>query len=114
MDSFCKNQNKSKNGCFLAIFGLILAMFLTFQSNDFDAFVHAGAPSGVEWLCKTLPSGAHYYLCFNLSLIIESNLEYQYTPVQSLFSAQWITVQVYGEFTNNIRANNLKTKESFK
>ena len=36
----------------LAIFGLILAMFLTFQSYNFDAFAHAGAPLGVEWLCK--------------------------------------------------------------
>ena len=30
---------------------------------------------------KIGPSGAHYYFCFNLSLIIESYLEYQYTPV---------------------------------
>ena len=34
--------------CFLAIFGLILAMFLTSQPYDFDAFAHAGAPLGVE------------------------------------------------------------------
>ena len=33
MDSFCKNQKKSKNGCFLVIFGLILANFLTSQRN---------------------------------------------------------------------------------
>ena len=39
---------KSKNGCFLAIFGLILAVFFTFQSYDLDAFEHAGAPLGVE------------------------------------------------------------------
>ena len=26
----------------MAVFGLILAIFLTFQSCDFDAFVHAG------------------------------------------------------------------------
>ena len=32
----------------MADFGLILAMFLTFQSYDFDAFAHAGAPLGVE------------------------------------------------------------------
>ena len=50
MDSFWENRKKSKNGCFLAIFGLILAMFLTSQPYDFDAF--AGAPLGVEWLCK--------------------------------------------------------------
>ena len=37
---------------FLAIFGLNLAMFLTSQPYDFDAFAHAGAPLGVEWLCK--------------------------------------------------------------
>ena len=52
MDSFWENRKKSKNGCFLAIFGLILAMFLTSQPYDFDAFAHAGAPLGVEWLCK--------------------------------------------------------------
>ena len=52
MDSFWENRKKSKNGCFLAIFGLILAMFLTSQPYDFDAFAHAGAPVGVEWLCK--------------------------------------------------------------
>ena len=38
----------TKNVCFLAVFGLILAMFLTFQSYDFDAFEHTGAPLGVE------------------------------------------------------------------
>ena len=54
MDSFCKNQKKSKNGCFLAIFGLILAMFLTFKSLDFDAFKLTGALLAVEWLCKIL------------------------------------------------------------
>ena len=32
----------------MAVFGLILAMFLTFQSHDFDAFEHAGPPLGVE------------------------------------------------------------------
>ena len=35
---------------FLAIFGLILAMFLTFQSYGFDTFAHAGVPLGAEWL----------------------------------------------------------------
>ena len=34
----------------MAVFGLILAMFLTFQSNDFDAFEHAGAHLDVERL----------------------------------------------------------------
>ena len=48
MDSFCEIQIKSKNGCFLAVFGVILAMFLTSQSYDFDDFAHAGAPLGVE------------------------------------------------------------------
>ena len=38
----------SKNVCFLAIFGLVLAMFLTSQSYDSDAIAHAGAPLGVE------------------------------------------------------------------
>ena len=52
MDSFWENRKKSKNRCFLAIFGLILAMFLTSQPYDFDAFAHAGAPLGVEWLCN--------------------------------------------------------------
>ena len=32
-----QNRKKSKNDCFLAIFGLILAMFLTSQPYDFDA-----------------------------------------------------------------------------
>ena len=45
---FEKIEEKMKNDCFLAIFGLILAMFLTFQSCDFDAFEHAVAPLGVE------------------------------------------------------------------
>ena len=31
-----------------AIFGLIFAMFLTFQSYEFDASAQAGAASGVE------------------------------------------------------------------
>ena len=34
------------------MFELILAMFLTFQSYDFDVFAHAVAPLGVEWLLK--------------------------------------------------------------
>ena len=48
---FLRKLKKSKNGCFgliLAIFGLILAMFLTFQSYDVDAIAHAGALLGVE------------------------------------------------------------------
>ena len=53
MDSFWENWKKSKIGCFLVIFGLILAMFLTTQSYDFNAIAHAWAPLGVEWLCKT-------------------------------------------------------------
>ena len=32
----------------MTVFWLILAMFLTFQSYDFDAFDHAGVPLGVE------------------------------------------------------------------
>ena len=39
---------KIKKSRKMAVFGLILAMFLTFQSYDFDAFEHAGAPFGVE------------------------------------------------------------------
>ena len=35
-------------GQILAFFGPILAMFLTFQSYDFDAFEYAGAPLDVE------------------------------------------------------------------
>ena len=49
---FEKIEKKSKNDCFLAIFGLILAMFLTSQPYDFDGFAQAGALLGVEWLCK--------------------------------------------------------------
>ena len=37
----------------MAVFGHFW-LFLTFQSYDFDAFEHAGAPLGVEWLCKIL------------------------------------------------------------
>ena len=33
--------------CNFMFFGLILAMFLTFQLYDFDAIAHAGAPLGV-------------------------------------------------------------------
>ena len=43
-----KSRKMAVNGLFLAIFGLSLAMFLTFQSYDFDAFEHAGAPLGVK------------------------------------------------------------------
>ena len=39
---FEKIEKKSKNDCFLAIFGLILAMFLTSQPYDFDATAHIG------------------------------------------------------------------------
>ena len=38
---------KVENGSFLAIFGLILAMFLTSQPYDFDAIAHIGL-YGVE------------------------------------------------------------------
>ena len=48
MDSLRKSKKNSKNDCFLAIFGLILVVFLTSQSYEFDAFAHAGAPLGVE------------------------------------------------------------------
>ena len=37
-----KFEKSQKNDCFLAIFGLILAMFLTSQQNDFDAIAHIG------------------------------------------------------------------------
>ena len=42
MDSFWENRKKMKNDSFLAIFGLILAMFLTSQPYDFDAIAHIG------------------------------------------------------------------------
>ena len=41
-------EKKTKSDCFLAIFGLNLAMFLTSQSYQFDAFAHAGTPLDVE------------------------------------------------------------------
>ena len=47
-EKFEKSRKMAVLGLFLAIFGLILAMFLTFQSYEFDAFEHAGAPLGVE------------------------------------------------------------------
>ena len=37
-----KVEKKSKNDCFLAIFGLILAMFLTSQPYNFNAIAHLG------------------------------------------------------------------------
>ena len=39
---FEKIEKKSKIDCFLAIFGLILAMFLTSQPYDFDSIAHIG------------------------------------------------------------------------
>ena len=45
---FEKIQKKSKNDCFLSIFGLILAMFPTSQSHDFDAIVPIGLSNDVE------------------------------------------------------------------
>ena len=42
MDSFWEKRKKSKNGCFLAMFGLILAKFLTSQLYDVDAIVYIG------------------------------------------------------------------------
>ena len=38
---FAKIEKSRKMAVCLAIFGLILAMFLTFQSYDFDASAHA-------------------------------------------------------------------------
>ena len=55
-------------------------------------------------------SGAQYYFCFNLSLTKESYLEYQYTLVYSLFSAQLITVQVYTAFNSSRTEENITTK----
>ena len=43
-----KSRKMTVFGLILAIFGLVLSMFLTFQSYDFDAFAHAGAPFGIE------------------------------------------------------------------
>ena len=37
---------KSRKLAFLAIFGLILAIFLTFQPYDFDAIAQVGTPLG--------------------------------------------------------------------
>ena len=45
METFCENRK-------MAVFGLILAMFLTSQSCDFDAFAHAGAPFGRRMTAK--------------------------------------------------------------
>ena len=50
MNRFWENQKKSKNDSFLAIFGLILAMFLTSQPYDYDAIAYIGLQYGVEWL----------------------------------------------------------------
>ena len=48
LDSFLRNWKKSKNSCFWAKFGLIIASLLASQSYDFEATAHAGAPLGVE------------------------------------------------------------------
>ena len=47
---FEKIEKKSKNECFLVIFGLILAMFLTSQPYDFDAIAYIGLYYDVERL----------------------------------------------------------------
>ena len=39
---FLRKSKKIENDCFLAIFGLILAMFLTSQPYDFDTIAHIG------------------------------------------------------------------------
>ena len=39
---FAKIKKSRKVAVFLASFGLILAMFLTFQPYDFDAIAHIG------------------------------------------------------------------------
>ena len=64
--------------------------------------------SKIACLCTVM-----YYFCFNLSLI-ESYLDYQYTPVYSLFSAQLITVPVYTAFKCRTKANiTTKRRRSF-
>ena len=45
---FEKIEKSRKMAAFWLFFGLILAMLLTSQSYDFDAFAHAGALLGVE------------------------------------------------------------------
>ena len=50
MDSFWENWKKSKNGCFLVVFWLFSAMFLTSQSYDFVANAQIEFQYGVKWL----------------------------------------------------------------
>ena len=50
MDSFWENWKKSKNGCFLVVFWLFSAMFLTSQSYDFIANAQIEFQYGVKWL----------------------------------------------------------------
>ena len=53
MGSCWEHRKKSENGSFQANFGhfwLILALFLTFQSYNFDVFAYSGALLGVEWM----------------------------------------------------------------
>ena len=45
---FEKIEKKSKNDCFLAIFGLIFAMFITSQPYEFNEIAHKGPYYGVE------------------------------------------------------------------
>ena len=48
MDSFRKNQKKVEKWLFLAIFGLILARFLTSQQYEFNEIAHKGPYYSVE------------------------------------------------------------------
>ena len=47
-ESYEQFVKKSKNDCFLAIFGLNLAMFLTSQPYEFNEIAHKGPKYGVE------------------------------------------------------------------
>ena len=57
-----KSRKMAVFGLILAISGLLLAIFLTFQSYDYDASEHTGAPLGVEGLCKCLSKSYDQYL----------------------------------------------------
>ena len=46
--NFLQSREMAVFRLILAIFGLNLAIFLKFQSYNFDAFEYAGAPLGVE------------------------------------------------------------------
>ena len=62
---FAKIEKSRKMAFFLAIFGLILAMFLTPQQYEFDEIAHKGPYYGVENDCRKFRSNRMDSFCEN-------------------------------------------------